>query len=1076
MRINPWLAFLAYLAFVVYGSLVPFQYRPHTWDEAWQLFLGIQYLNLGVVSRADWVANIVLYVPLAFLGCSALARGETAASVRAVAAVLVLAFCLAVAVAVEFSQLFFAPRTVSLNDLLAETLGSLGGILLWWAGRHRLSGLWRSFLSGGERSLLAAITGYLLLYLALALFPYDILLSLDELSWKLGSERVGWLVAGNCESVLRCSIRLLAEAVALAPLGLLVALYRPGFGLRRLLAYGLVLGVGLEFLQLLVASGTSQGLSVLFRAAGLGAGYLGGLLLRHHGLTALLPPLRGLVPWLLPPYLALAAAVSGWFSGPWLSPGQALDRLPDLQFMPFYYHYFSTEPVAMASLLANAALYGPLGLMVWLRRGVRPGGGSIAALWGFSLSLAMELGKLLLAPKHPDLTNPLIGAAAAMVAYSLALWLERVLAGGVSPVPAPTPVTADAAPGSSGVPPLPRGAANPLGLIPSAPFFLLLSWGFVRYPEGHVLLAAALVGYGVALWRSGSLWLLVLPALLPVLDLSPWTGRLLLDEFDLLILLTLALGYWRGFDRLPAPWESPLQRWAVILLLVSWALAMAMGLWPLLDEGEVLISSHSPLEAWMVGKGLLWALLLLPLLRRQRGRSRARARIRLVNGLVAGLALSVAAVLWQRHVFVGLLDFDNVFRVSGGFASMNTGGAYIEGFLALTFPVLVVWLLVQRRWWAIAGGLLLAALASYAMLVTFSRGGYGGLVAGLAVAGMGLWFRRGEAKLRRLLLFGGVSAVAVVLAVPILTDGFARERLGRVAQDMQTRLDHWERALGLMPDGPAGGLLGAGFGRYAPSYLWKADVPKPPGTYAVLEENGKPFLRLGAGESVFLDQTVAVRPDTRYRLSLRLRQPAGEASLKVTLCEKALLYSFDCVDRPLQPNDGRRDWQRLEADFDSGNLGQGGHWPHRPVMFSLHNSDPADAIDVAGISLLDPKGRELLDNGDFAAGVQHWLFVTDQDLAWHIHQTALEVFFAQGLLGLVALGLLLLVAWRNLRRPLLQGDPFATAMAAGLAGFLAVGLLGSTLDAARLSLGFYFCALAVITLVREPQQHSRLSD
>ncbi len=728
--------------------------------------------------------------------------------------------------------------------------------------------------------------------------------------------------------------------------------------------------------------------------------------------------------------------------------------------------------MALASLLANAAMYGPLGLALWLFRKSRPGGGLLAAFWGFILALLMELGKLLLVSRHPDLTNPLIAAAAAALVHGMALWLERVLAGGVA-AQVGRAATQQAEPPRAvpGRQPAPRtAAANPLGLIPALPFFLALLWGFFRYPEGQLLLAAALGLYGFALWRSSSLWLLVLPALLPVLDLSPWTGRLPLDEFDLLILLTLALGYWRAFDRLPTPWENRMQRLTVIALLLSWALAMGLGLWPLFEDAHVPVSSHSALEAWMVGKGLLWALLLLPLLRRQRGRRRALARVRLINGVIVGLALAVLLVLWERHVFVGLLDFDNVFRVTGGFAGMHTGGAYIEGFLALAFPVLVLWLLLQRRWWMVAAGLLLAAAAIYAMLVTFSRGGYAGLVVGLAVVGLGTWFRRREPLLRRLLLFGGVTLIAVLLALPILSDGFAKYRLSRVAQDFSLRLAHWERALGLMPEGVASTLAGAGFGRYGSLFLWKADVPRLPGTYALLYDDGNPHLRLGAGETVFLDQLVAVRPDTRYRLSLRLRQPAGNASLKLPLCEKALLYSFECVTTVLQPPEGRPGWHVMESELDSGDLGRGGHWPHRPVKLSLHNPDPANAIEVDAVSLLAPDGRELVANGEFDAGVEHWLFVTDQDLAWHIHQTAMEGYFAQGVLGLVALLMLMLTLWRNIRRPLRTGDPFATALAAALAAFLTVGLLGSTLDAGRLSLAFYLCALAGLVLIRDARQ------
>ena len=66
MRIPGWLLLL-YIVGVVYGSLIPFEVRPHTLPEAWDEFLHIRYLNLDVVSRADWIANIVLYIPLGFL-------------------------------------------------------------------------------------------------------------------------------------------------------------------------------------------------------------------------------------------------------------------------------------------------------------------------------------------------------------------------------------------------------------------------------------------------------------------------------------------------------------------------------------------------------------------------------------------------------------------------------------------------------------------------------------------------------------------------------------------------------------------------------------------------------------------------------------------------------------------------------------------------------------------------------------------------------------------------------------------------------------------------------------------------
>jgi hypothetical protein len=82
--------------------------------------------------------------------------------------------------------------------------------------------------------------------------------------------------------------------------------------------------------------------------------------------------------------------------------------------MPFYYHYFSTEPPAITSLLANATIYGPVGLAFWARGTTRvrvnKRGALSAAFWALCLALPIELGKLLVPPKHPDFTNLLIAA------------------------------------------------------------------------------------------------------------------------------------------------------------------------------------------------------------------------------------------------------------------------------------------------------------------------------------------------------------------------------------------------------------------------------------------------------------------------------------------------------------------------------------------------------------------------------------------------------------------------------------------------------------------------------------------
>ena len=59
--------FVCYLIFVIYGSLVPLEFQAISRTEALRRFSEIPWLDLGIASRADWVANCLLFIPLAFL-------------------------------------------------------------------------------------------------------------------------------------------------------------------------------------------------------------------------------------------------------------------------------------------------------------------------------------------------------------------------------------------------------------------------------------------------------------------------------------------------------------------------------------------------------------------------------------------------------------------------------------------------------------------------------------------------------------------------------------------------------------------------------------------------------------------------------------------------------------------------------------------------------------------------------------------------------------------------------------------------------------------------------------------------
>src|SRR5438067_3441819 len=101
--------------------------------------------------------------------------------------------------------------------------------------------------------------------------------------------------------------------------------------------------------------------------------------------------------------------------------------------------------------------------------------------------------------------------------------------------------------------------------------------------------------------------------------------------------------------------------------------------------------------------------------------------------MVAGAAIVVAACVWERAVYPGLLDFSKPYRTVALFWEMHVGGAALDAYLAMAMPF-VAWAVVTARTparWTVAA--LLALLAEYACLTSFSRGVYLASVVGLAV-------------------------------------------------------------------------------------------------------------------------------------------------------------------------------------------------------------------------------------------------------------------------------------------------------------------------------------------------------
>ena len=1043
-----------YLLFVVYGSLVPLDFHPMSLAEAGQAFLCIPYLEIDLASRADWVANLILYIPLGAFFTAWLGGGRAVGFMDGIAAFLA---CAAFAVGVEFAQLFFPPRTVSLNDMIAELLGSAAGIVLWRLFGVRFMGLLAEMRPGGPHAVRAVVILYTAAYLAFSLFPYDFLLSAQDLAQKLVSGQYHVLMAASsCSSLLLCGVKLAAEVAAVAPLGILLGMTGRSGGrtaYSRAWSYGLLLGLAIEAGQFFLASGNSQGISVITRATGMALGLALYFLMKNRRLDRFRPHLGKAAVLCFPPYLVLLAALNGWFTRPWLGLQEGLQRLPELHFVPFYYHYYTTETAAMFSLLAYAGMYAPVGLGTWAwmaagRSGGYRGGALLAGLLAAGVAFAMEAGKLFIAAKRPDPTDLLIAAVAASAAFILATLISR-RASGIRAVPVvPRAAPAGAATASR--------RSRLLALVLGA----LIGWAVINYPLGSYGLGLGLTAYVLLLWRFPRLWLVAIPALVPVLDFSPWSGWIFLDELDLVVLATVAVGLWRPLRAAERRAFSKTTRLLVGLFAASCAASLFIGLMPLQPLDDNAFSSYlSHYNSLRTAKGFFLALLLLPLLKDSVLQPGADYRRLFSVGMTLGVALLAAAVLWERWLFPGLFDFSTEYRITALFSGMQTGGPQVEAYIALSLPFVAVWFLAKPGKIAFAVALLLFAAAAYAVLVTFARGGYLALAVAVLALTAGMFFGRaakGRPPAWRRLFPAVMVLIVAAVAVPVVSAPYIQSRFVQTRADLEIRVAHWKSALGMIGTDGYSRIFGMGLGTFPAAYYLENSWGIRPGNYRFQQENGNTFLRLGGGDSYYIGQKAAVAADTRYLLSLDVRSAMpGRAKLHTYLCEKRLLYSFRCQWLEFVTTPGYSGWEHRELVFNSGEIGKGSLFARRPVELGFAVPAAGSSIDVDNVRLIGPNGVDLIANGPFSQGAARWLFTTDNGWPWRVENLWLQFLFEQGWLGVLAFFLLVARQCYRLASRIGRGDVFAVGLLASFCGLLTVGLFGSVFESPRLATLFF---------------------
>ncbi|MBC7482369.1 MAG: hypothetical protein H7337_10845 [Rhizobacter sp.] len=301
----------------------------------------------------------------------------------------------------------------------------------------------------------------------------------------------------------------------------------------------------------------------------------------------------------------------------------------------------------------------------------------------------------------------------------------------------------------------------------------------LRHPLApHAVLGAFLVWAALAA-RWPRLALLVLPAALPVMNFSPWTGWQQFEEFDLLVLGAAAGRFLHCASVASATAPVPPARssaWKVFVCAsAAFAVCSVISLWRGIDAGggwaalsfDGFQGHAGPMNAWRVFKSVALAALCWPLLRRELQRDPGPAARRLGTGMVIGLAIVTVAVVQERAAYPGLWQYSEPYRTTAFFWEMHVGGGAIDAYLAMATPF-AAWALWKARTpagWCTAA--LLALLAGYACLTTFARGVYFASLVSVALLGVLSAMRWFDGRLRTALL-GTLAVMAALLGAELL--------------------------------------------------------------------------------------------------------------------------------------------------------------------------------------------------------------------------------------------------------------------------------------------------------------------
>ena len=435
-------------AVAVCGSLVPFRYAPLDFHEAIEQAGEILARSVRIGSRTNFVANILLFVPISycFLGTFALDRRNRALTILCVA--LVLLACAAFSVAIVSTQLWFDRRVHSLSDVLAQAIGDAAGDVLWLTIGQTVTDWVRSctVMRRPKDQIDWLLRAYFIGLLIYSVLPLNLTINPVKLVHKYREGEICLVPFSDVGWEFAALYGLFRDVVIFIPVGMLAATWltsprRPVRPMSTSLLLGGMIVLAIELAQLLVYSRYTATGDLVTGTFGVWVGAW--VMRRWRGRTQEPQPepvssgvARRVWLWLgvagvYAVLLAVVFCATSW---------QPLDLTVDKQqirarfngffCVPFASLYQTSEFNAISQVLKKVLFYMPLGALFVLAvaplavpRAIRRILLAVLLLAAAGVAAAIETAQVLLPPHVPDITDVILCTAGAAIGMFVTLQL-----------------------------------------------------------------------------------------------------------------------------------------------------------------------------------------------------------------------------------------------------------------------------------------------------------------------------------------------------------------------------------------------------------------------------------------------------------------------------------------------------------------------------------------------------------------------------------------------------------------------------------------------------------------------------